>query len=247
MYNYKLTLSYDGSKYLGWQKQVQHPLKTIQGKLEHILSLLFETPIQVIGSGRTDAGVHARGQIANFHAPHYLEPEAITSYFSTYLAQDIAILKVSVASERFHARYNALGKTYTYSLDMHRFADPFKARYSYHVPHTLDVDAMQKASDYLIGTHDFKSFTSLKSKKKSTIKTITSIEYAMPSEGELQITYRGNGFLQHMVRILTGTLIEVGLGERTPESMPELLEARTRALAGATAPSHGLCLMEVHY
>lgn len=247
MYNYKLTLSYDGSKYLGWQKQSTQPLKTIQGKLEHILSLLFETPIQVIGSGRTDAGVHARMQVANFHAPKFIEPEAIMTYFEQYLSQDIAILKIALASERFHARYNALGKTYTYTLDTNRFADPFETRYAYHVGKPLNLDAMQEAANHLLGTHDFKSFTSLKSKKKSTVKTIQSIHIEALSGGQIKITYQGNGFLQHMVRILTGTLIEVGLNERTADSIPELLSACTRSLAGATAPANGLCLTTVHY
>lgn len=247
MHNYKLILSYDGSKYLGWQKQSTQPLKTIQGKLENILSILFDSPIQVIGSGRTDAGVHARMQVANFHAPHFIECTEILEYCKRYLPQDIAILKLSIASERFHSRYNALGKTYTYSIDTNMFADPFKARYSYHVGQKLNISAMQEASMHLLGTHDFKSFTSLKSKKKSTIKTIHSINFSECTDGQVLITYKGNGFLQHMVRILSGTLIEVGLGERSVDSIQELLASCKRSESGATAPSHGLCLMEVHY
>lgn len=246
MYNYKLTLSYDGTRYLGWQRQLSECNQTIQGKIENVLSKLFDMPIQIIGSGRTDAGVHAKGQIANFHAETYKDPEAILAYCFEYLPHDIAVTKVQIASERFHARYNATYKTYCYTLDLAKVPSPFTLRYSYSIVSALDIGAMKEAASLLIGTHDFKSFTSLKSKKKSTIKTITSIDFI--EEGSyLKIYYSGNGFLQHMVRILTGTLIEIGLGEKAPHAIPLLLESKTRSLAGFAAPSHGLCLEEVHY
>ncbi|MHC1750023.1 MAG: tRNA pseudouridine(38-40) synthase TruA [Cellulosilyticaceae bacterium] len=246
MYNYKITLAYDGTKYIGWQRQVESPEKTIQGRIEKVLSVLFEESIQLSGSGRTDAGVHAKGQVANFHAKKLLPVEDVMTYLVTYLPKDIAILDVRLASERFHARYNATHKVYCYTLDTGLAVNPFTRKYTYHVPETLDIIAMQDAANHLIGKHDFKSFTSLKSKKKSTIRTISRI--AVLKEGNLiKIHYEGDGFLQHMVRIISGTLIEVGNGTRTSISIPSLLEACDRSLAGPTAPPEGLCMEAVYY
>ncbi|MGL4737136.1 MAG: tRNA pseudouridine(38-40) synthase TruA [Cellulosilyticaceae bacterium] len=246
MYNYKLHLMYDGTRYLGWQRQSEHPEKTIQGKVEHVLSLLFEEEIQIIGSGRTDANVHALMQVANFQSSRYFAPSEIRTYLAKYLPQDIAITYLDIASERFHARYNALSKRYCYTIDTGLFADPFKRNFTYHLGQSLDLDAMNKAARCLEGTHDFKSFTSLKSKKKSTIRKIFSIDI-IPDGDRICIYYHGNGFLQHMVRILTGTLIEVGLGNLSPDAMPALIEAKTRSQAGPTVPAQGLCLQEVLY
>ena len=246
MHNYKMTIAYDGTRYSGWQKQADAPLKTIQGKLEHILSLLFEEDIQVIASGRTDAGVHASGQVANFHTTNYKSPEEILTYVAEYISNDISILELKTSSERFHARYNCLHKTYSYTIDTGLFPDPFKVRYAYHLSEQLDLESMKAAASHLIGTHDFKSFTSMKSKKKSTIRTITHID--ITTEGScIVIYYRGDGFLQHMVRILTGTLIEVGLGKRSSNDIPTLIAAQKRSESGYTVPSHGLCLRKVEY
>ncbi|MEG0388061.1 MAG: tRNA pseudouridine(38-40) synthase TruA, partial [Niameybacter sp.] len=211
MYNYKMFLAYDGTKYLGWQVQTTQPLKTIQGKLENVLSQLFDEPVQVIASGRTDAGVHARMQVANFHTTTSKSCDEILAYLRDYLPQDIAVIQLKEASERFHARYNCLTKRYAYYIDTNFSANPFFTRYSYHIPETLDIAKMEAAAHHLLGTHDFKSFTSMKNKKKSTIKHIHSITIESAPCG-LVIYYHGNGFLQHMVRILTGTLLEVGLG-----------------------------------
>lgn len=246
MYNYKMSLAYDGTKYLGWQTQTTAPLKTIQGKLENVLSKLFGEEIQVIASGRTDAGVHAHMQVANFHTTTYKSCDEILDYLHQYLPQDISVTSLKEASERFHARYNCLTKRYGYYIDTNFFADPFNVRYAYHVPDKLDLQKMEQAAAYLLGTHDFKSFTSMKNKKKSTIKHIHSITISPTSNGFV-IYYHGNGFLQHMVRILTGTLLEVGLGHLAPEAIPSILEGKSRALAGPTAPSHGLFLEEVLY
>lgn len=246
MSNYKMTIAYDGTKYLGWQVQSTQPLKTIQGKLQHILSILFDEPIQVIASGRTDAGVHAHAQVASFHASSHKTCDEILAYLREYLPQDIAIIELKEASERFHARYNCLTKRYGYYIDTTFMADPFKIRYAYHVPDPLNLDKMKEAATYLIGTHDFKSFTSMKNKKKSTIKCIHSIDFEQTPNGFV-IYYHGNGFLQHMVRILTGTLLEVGLGHLEPTAIPEILASKTRANAGPTAPSHALFLEKVLY
>lgn len=248
MHNYRIVVSYDGTKYMGWQRQSTDPLKTIQGKLEHVLSLLFDEPVQVIASGRTDAGVHAAMQVANFHTHTEKNISDILSYLKQYLPKDIAILKLTSASPRFHARYNCTTKTYAYTIDMGDFPNPFTVRYAYHVGEHLDTSAMTEAASYLLGTHDFQSFTSMKSKKKSTIKTIHSIHIQSDTNtNACTLTYTGNGFLQHMVRILSGTLIEVGLGHIEPTAISEMLSAQSRACAGPTAPAHGLCLKEVHY
>ena len=246
MTNYKLTIAYDGTKYNGFQKQSKHPEKTIQGKLEHVLTKLFEQEIQIIGSGRTDAGVHARGQVCNFHAPFFIELDKMLDYLRTYLPQDIAVVDLGIASERFHSRYNVVGKRYVYTVDNAFFPDPFALRYAYHVPEALNIEAIRSAANLLIGEHDFQAFTSLKSKTKSTVRTIKSIE--IKEEGsKIIFTYEGNGFLQHMVRILTGTLLEVGLGTREVTSITELLEIKTRSAAGHKAPSNGLYLEKVLY
>lgn len=246
MYNYKMSIAYDGTKYLGWQTQSNQPLKTIQGKLQHVLSILFDEDIQVIASGRTDAGVHAKKQVANFHASSYKPSHEILAYLREYLPCDIAVTELKDASERFHARYNCLTKRYGYYIDTQFIADPFNVRYAYHVPESLDIDKMKEAATYLIGTHDFKSFTSMKNKKKSTVKCIHSIDFEATPSGFV-IFYHGNGFLQHMVRILTGTLLEVGLGHLEPDAILEILAAKTRAMAGPTAPSHALFLEEAIY
>lgn len=246
MYNYKMSIAYDGTKYLGWQIQSHHPLKTIQGKLQNVLSLLFNEDIQVIASGRTDAGVHARKQVANFHTSSFKSCNEILTYLREYLPNDIAVTEIKEASDRFHARYNCLTKRYGYYIDTQFMPDPFNIRYAYHITTPLDIAQMKEAANYLIGTHDFKSFTSMKNKKKSTVKCIHSIDFHTTSSGFV-IYYHGNGFLQHMVRILTGTLLEVGLGHLEPSDIQSILEAKTRSLAGPTAPSHALFLEEAIY
>lgn len=246
MYNYKMIIAYDGTRYIGWQRQATDPLKTIQGKLEHILSLLFDEEISVTASGRTDAGVHAIGQVANFQTKLYKSPEEILNYMAKYLSNDISIVELKLASERFHARYNCKYKMYSYTIDTGLFPNPFQTRFAYHFSESLDLENMKKAASYLLGTHDFKSFTSMKSKKKSTVRTITDIDITQVGSS-IVIYYRGDGFLQHMVRILTGTLIEVGTGNRSPEDILHLLEVQKRSESGYTVPPHGLCLQKVEY
>lgn len=246
MTNYKLILAYDGSRYNGFQRQSKHPEKTIQGKVEHVLSQLFEEDIQIIGSGRTDAGVHSKGQVCNFHTNGFLEIPQILEYLRIYLPQDIAVVDLGIASERFHARYNVVAKRYSYTIDNGFFPDPFDLKFAYHIPETLNVDAMIEASKLLIGNHDFKAFTSLKSKSKSTVRHLKSIHIHQHGN-QIILTYEGNGFLQHMVRILTGTLIEVGLGQREIHSITTLLEGKVRSEAGFKAPAHGLCMEKVLY
>ena len=243
--NYKMKISYDGTRFQGWERQKNTDM-TIQGKLESVLSLMTGSQVEVIGSGRTDAGVHAKRQIANAHFSSQLTPDEIKNYLNHYLPEDICVEEVKVASERFHSRYNALGKTYRYTCYVGDGKPVFDRKYVYVLEEKPDVDKMRRAAQDLVGTHDFASFCSNPKMKKSTVRCVDSI--TIEAEGDyLVFTYHGNGFLHHMVRILTGTLLEVGLSKRSPESMPELLEAKKRALAGYTVPEQGLCMMEVDY
>lgn len=243
--NYKLTLSYDGSRYDGWQKQ-GNTTKTIQGKLEALLTRLEGHEITVHGAGRTDAGVHARGQVCNCKLSSDWKEEELRDTINDYLPGDIAVLKVEKVPEQFHARLWAKGKTYCYRIHTGRIPNVFERNYVYHYEKELSTERMEQAAVYLMGTHDFKSFCSNRHMKKSTVRTLTSIDIRV-LEDEIQIIYHGNGFLYNMVRILTGTLIEVGEGKRTPESMKEILEQRDRQNAGFTAPPQGLILCGVDY
>ena len=243
--NYKLTIAYDGSRYDGWQKQGNTD-NTIQGKLEAILKSISGEEVELHGAGRTDAGVHALAQVASFHLSSPLQPELIVEQLNRYLPEDIAVLSAEEAPERFHARLNAKGKIYRYSIRLGGVPDVFKRKYQYRVDADLDIEAMKKAASFLEGCHDFRAFCSNKRYKKSTVRTIRSIGITL-EKAELNITYRGDGFLYNMVRILTGTLLEVGLGERNAEDMPAVLESLDRQNAGKTAPAQGLCLVSVEY
>ena len=243
--NYKMVLEYDGSRYAGWQR-LRTESQTIQGKLEMVLSRYAGMPVEIHGSGRTDAGVHAKGQVANFYLEDKRAPEEIRLYCNTYLPEDIRVLTVEEAPLRFHSRLNARSKTYVYRIEMGEKRSVFTRRYTYGLGKPLDLERMKQAADYLIGTHDFKSFCGNKKMKKTTVRTLMKVEFQV-SGSELAIRYTGNGFLQYMVRIMTGTLIEVGLGVRNPETMPAVLEACSREAAGFTAPPEGLCLEQVRY
>lgn len=243
--NYRITVCYDGTRYKGWQSQKSTDA-TIQGKLEAILAKETGMQVDVIGSGRTDAGVHAKGQVANFHLKENYAPEELTELFNRYLPEDIAVLETVRVPERFHSRFFAEEKVYCYRIHTGSIPDVFRRRYQYDYPDALDTDAMRRAAGYLTGTHDFTSFCGNRHFKKSAVRSIYEIRISREAD-ILSIWYRGNGFLQNMVRILTGTLIEVGRGERRPESMEELLLAKDRSLAGYTAPPQGLMLMQVNY
>ena len=245
MNNYKITIQYDGTRYKGWQGQNSTD-QTIQGKIEKVLEALTGHPMEITGSGRTDAGVHARGQVANFHIEEHFTKEEILSYLNRYLPEDIAVTSIVQVDDRFHSRYHAVAKTYRYHIHTGEIPDVFGRKYEYHYEKKLDVEQMKKAAAYLIGTHDFTSFCGNKKMKKSAVRTIYSIHFTVDG-AELMIDYRGNGFLQNMVRILTGTLIEVGDGRRTPEEMTAILESKNRENAGYTAPACGLTLMSVEY
>ncbi len=247
MRNFKIIIQYEGTRYQGWQRQ-DSTGNTIQGKLEAILAKMTGLHfVQVDGSGRTDAGVHALGQVANFKIDTKLPAAAVMDYINQYLLEDIGVIAIEEMPERFHSRLNAKGKTYCYRIWNEKLPCVFLRRYVYELPEPLDLDAMRTAAACLVGTHDFKAFTSNKKSRKSTIRTMDAI--LIDKEGsEVVITYSGDGFLYHMVRILTGTLIEAGLGQRDPASVKTLLEKdATRDLSGVLVPAKGLCLMEVRY
>lgn len=245
MRNIRLLIQYEGTRYQGWQRQ-QATDNTIQGKLETLLTRMCGEEIELHGSGRTDAGVHALGQVANFHTNSAMTTEEMRAYINQYLPEDIAVLRVTEAAPRFHSRLNACGKHYIYRVDTGETADVFYRRYALHEPAALDADAMRRAAAQLIGEHDFKSFTSAKKGKKSTVRRIDEISIA--EEGSMLLfSFKGNGFLHHMVRILMGTLLEVGRGERDAESMDALIGARDREQAGYLVPAKGLVLAEVYF
>lgn len=245
MYNYKLTIQYDGTRYRGWQVQGNTD-QTIQGKLEGVLSRLTGQPVEVHGSGRTDAGVHALGQVANVKLPRPMEPSELLGELNRYLPADIGVIAVEPAPERFHARLNARSKTYRYRIWNSAIPNVLERSYLYALPEPLNVTAMERAAADLVGTHDFRSFCGLKRFKKSTVRTITDI--AITQNGaEVRLEFTGNGFLMRMVRILAGTLVEVGLGQREADTMPAVLAAQDRAAAGPALPAQGLALVRVEY
>lgn len=243
--NYKLTIEYDGTRYEGWQRQSKTE-QTIQGKIERVLSRMMGKEIEIDGAGRTDAGVHARGQTASVHLEPRWSDEEILEYLNQYLPDDIGIVRVQRVPERFHARLWATGKCYSYRIGTDSQKVVFDRKYRYSLGQALDVEAMRKAAEDLLGTHDFKAFCGNSRMKKSTVRTIDEIRIE-ETEHEVKLVFRGNGFLQYMVRILTGTLIEVGLHQRPADSMPQLLEGKDRRKAGVTAPAMGLCLEQVYY
>jgi len=244
MRNLRLDICYDGTRYRGWQR-LANTDATIQGKLEQTLSRVLGEPVEVSGSGRTDAGVHAQGQVANFHCESDLACEEILQQLRRYLPEDIGIYSCKEASPRFHARLNAKEKTYCYRIWNSDAPCVFQRRYMTVIPRKLDIPAMHQAAEYLVGEHDFSAFCANPKMKKSTVRYIRSLTVEKTGE-ELRITVTGNGFLHGMVRILTGTLLEVGYGDRTPESIPALFGGK-RAAAGFLAEPQGLCLMEVFY
>lgn len=245
MKNYKIIVQYDGTRYKGWQVQKSTDM-TIQGKIQAVLSEMTGQEIEVIGSGRTDAGVHAYGQVANFHLPEHFSQEAVLEYLNHYLPMDIAVLNIEEVDERFHARYHAMSKTYVYRIHTSMIPNVFERKYMYTYTEPLDIGKMREAAKYLMGTHDFMAFCGNKKMKKSTVRTVTSIDI-QEKESEIQISYTGDGFLQQMIRIMTGTLIEVGNGTKRVEDISRILESKVRENAGYTVPAEGLILHNVIY
>lgn len=245
MRNIKLTIEYDGKRYLGWQRLGDSD-KTIQGKIENILKQMTGEEIEIIGSGRTDGGTHARGQVANFKTHSEMSLAEMISFLNRYLPQDIVVKHAEEAAERFHARYNATGKQYSYYVWHAEIPSAFERAYSYHYPQALDVDRMREACSKLIGRHDFMGFSALKKTKKSTVRTIEAI--TIEEEGSLlHFTFVGDGFLHKMVRIMVGTLLEIGAGTLELKAIDEVFANKVRKNAGETVPAQGLFLDEVYY
>lgn len=244
MRTYKLIISYDGTAYQGWQRQANTE-NTLQGILEHTISEEAGYAVEIDGSGRTDAGVHANGQTASVILSGQVEEDFFTGRVNDRLPEDIRIRSAELVKNGFHARKSAVGKRYIYQLDLAEKPDVFTRRYTYHFPQKLDLEAMRKVAQLLVGTYEFAGYTDKKD-EKSTKRTI----YAIMIGGQgskVSIQYEGTGFLYHMVRILTGTLLEVGTGARSIESVKEPLETKDRKQAGFLAPARGLFLDEVYY
>lgn len=249
MKNIRLTIQYDGTRYKGWQRQREKNdnITTIQGKIENVLTKMLGEEIELIGCSRTDAGVHVENYIANFFTKSEYSFEEMKKYLLDYLPEDIVIKNIKLAGDRFHSRYNVKSKTYVYRIDNKDYMDVFNKRFSYYLKDKLDVVSMKKASNYLIGTHNFKSFTNLKANtKKSTIRTINFINI-IENNGIIEIEINGDGFLLNMVRIIVGTLIEVGNKKINPEDIKDILEKENREFAGDKVPAKGLILKEIFY
>lgn len=244
MRNLRLDLSYDGTRYKGFQRLPGNE-QTIQYKLEQLLSRLLDEPITVSGSGRTDAGTHAVGQVVSFHCNSTMPCEEILAGLRRYLPEDIGAVALKNVSPRFHARLNARLKTYRYRLWNTQQPCVFERKYVYVDTDKLDLSAMRTAAKDYLGTHDFSAFCANKHMKKSTVRTIESFEITAQGN-EIVFTVTGNGFLQHMVRIMVGTLLEIGKGQRQADSIVSLY-GQSRQQAGPAVPACGLCLMEVIY
>ena len=245
MPNFKLVLSYDGSRYKGWQKQGNTD-NTIQQRLETLLTRLLAQPTEVSGSGRTDAGVHARMQVCSFRADTDMSCSDLLAAIRRYLPEDIGAELLEAAPPRFHARLSCRRKSYVYRIWNSTSPNVFERRYLYFYPDVLDLSAMRRAADLLCGTHDFTSFCANRHMKKSAVRTLESISIEQHSV-ELRLMLTGDGFLYNMVRIIAGTLIEIGSGQRSADEIPDILASHDRSRAGFTAPAQGLSLWSVEY
>ena len=243
MINYKMILQYDGSRYSGWQVQ-GNTEQTIQGKLQSVLEKMTGEEIEIHGSGRTDAGVHANGQVANMKVSGLLD-ESFVGELNCLLPEDICVKEMELVPGSFHSRYSAKAKKYKYCIDTRKKPCVFTRRYTYHFTKELHLDDMKKAAEYLKGTHDFSAFTDNKD-EKSKVRTIYEIKIVKKGT-RLEFEFYGTGFLYHMVRILTGTLLEVGCAEKSIEDIKMALEQKERELTGFLAPARGLFLEKVYY
>ncbi len=240
----RLTIEYDGTDYVGWQRQPNGP--TVQEKVEAALGAVVGRKVDVISSGRTDAGVHARGMVAHFETDLDLPLTAFREGVNTHLPDDIAVVAAEEAPAGFHARYDALAKRYRYTILLGAIRSPIRKRYSWHVRRSLDVGAMRQAAAGFVGRHDFAAFRSAGCDAGTTVREIFSL--GISRHGRLlHFDIVGDGFLRNMVRVIVGTLVEVGSGKRPPEAVTELLAGGCRDLSGVTAPPQGLCLMQVWY
>ncbi len=244
MANIKLTIQYEGTNYIGWQKQPKGD--SIQREIEKAIKQITGEEVDLIGSGRTDSGVHAIGQVANFHTNSSIPPDRFMYALNSKLPEDISIVKSEEVAKDFHSRYDAIGKRYKYLIYNHPIRNPLYRRFVYHVFYPLDYHEMNKGIRYFIGTHDFTSFMSANSNVDNPIRRID--QSFLSREGDLIIfSIEGNGFLYNMIRIIVGTLVEIGRGVMKPHNIPHIIESKNRELAGPTAPPQGLYLEKVYY
>lgn len=244
MTNIKLTIQYDGSNYYGWQRQKDR--NSIQGEVEKAIKLVTGETVNLIGSGRTDRGVHAEGQVANFITKSSIPGDRFKYALNSKLPNDISIVESNIVNDDFHSRYDAIGKMYRYIIYNKEIRNPMYRNFVYHVPYKLNMDNMQSALEFFLGTHDFSAFMASNSSVKSTIRTINEI-FLIKRNDLIFFSIEGNGFLYNMVRIIVGTLIEVGSGKIELKSIPYIIESGNRNKAGHTAPAQGLCLEKVYY
>lgn len=245
MKNIRAEIRFDGSRFKGWQKLGQGE-RTVQGTLERLLGEVLNEEVSVVGCGRTDAGVHGLNYVLNFHTKTGMKVEFLSRQLTEKLPSDIQLIRMLEVDDRFHAQHNVSSKTYLFKIDNRKVPNLFMRRYEVRVDDRLNVTQMKKAAENLVGKHDFQSFTTVKSKKKSTVRTITSIEVE-DDRGEMNIRVTGDGFLWNMVRIIVGTLVEVGKGNVTTEEVITILEAKERATAPGKMPPYGLYLEKVEY
>jgi tRNA pseudouridine38-40 synthase len=245
MPNFKITIEYDGSDYHGWQRQAED--RTIQGEIENALMTMTGDRFTVTGSGRTDAGVHALNQTANFRCATSLTPEAFLKGLNSLLPEDIVITSCKVVPEKFHARFDVKSKVYHYRMLNRLLPAAISRQYAWHIRKKLDLNAMKQALCYIIGSHDFKAFEGSGSPRASSIRCIINADFVKTDSDYLVLRIEGDGFLKFMVRNIVGTLVDVGLDKITPDDFKQILLSKNRNLAGITAPAHGLFLMEVKY
>lgn len=239
-----LEVSYDGTNYAGFQRQNNHP--SIQGELEKALSQMSKVPVTVVGAGRTDAGVHALGQVVHFTTVLNIPIEKWPLALKNFLPEDIIVRRAYAVEDDFHARYDAVGKRYRYQIDLGPVPHIFHRRFSYHYPYKLDVQKMREAARYFIGTYDFSAFCASGSSVEDKVRTIYDVTIE-EEETLLKIDLHGNGFLYNMVRIIVGTLLEVGIGKKEASEIPDIIASKERKRAGITVPAKGLILIKVEY
>ena len=246
MANTLIRISYDGTNYGGFQIQLNAP--TIQEKLEHALTVIYKQPVRITGAGRTDAGVHARGQAANFNAPFFIATEKLPHAINALLPTDIVVTEAVLVYDDFHARYDASGKLYSYTIDQAAFPRVMQRLYSWYMPDPLILEKMRKAALLFEGTHDFKAFQAAKGQVVDTVRTMSRIEIKkLPGLDLLLFEFEGSGFLHHMVRLLIGTLVRAGKESLELQEIEATLRGTNPAAVGPTAPAHGLCLERVDY
>ncbi len=248
--NYRLTLQYDGTDFHGWQ--VQSDGRTVQGELARVLALLEGREVVVHGAGRTDAGVHAEGQVANVRLAREIEPERLRAALNGNLARDVRVMEASAAADDFHARYSALGKTYVYKIFNAPVMSPFLSRYALHESRPLDAERMRSAARLFLGRHDWTAFSAAQSEARTRVRNVTELEVAEQFDGRgrgrlIEIRASADGFLRYMVRSIAGTLLAAGRGEIDEETVERAINTGDRSLAAATAPPHGLTLIAVRY